>query len=88
MKEKVRSNLTGKEYFISDAIRLINIRQIATYIALGLMPWDVYTSVDFKTNDPVLVFIYGREQTKEAYKRWKESENLWEELQNEKNGIS
>lgn len=88
MKEKVRSTLTGKDYYLSDAIRLVNIRQICSYWLMNIMPLDVYPSIDFKTNNPVLVFIYSREETQEAYKRWRESENLWEELQNEKNSVS
>lgn len=86
--EMVHSDVTGKDYNIRRAVRILNIRQVCTYMNLNIKPLDIYPSVDFKTNDPVLVFIFDREETRDAYKRWKESENLWEEVQNEKNCIS
>ncbi len=86
--EMVHSEITGKDYDIKKVVRIINIRQVCTYLNLNIKPLDIYSSVDFKTNDPVLVFIFDREETRDAYKRWRESGNLWEEIQNEKNGIS
>jgi len=52
-------------------------------LAMHLKPLDIYPSIDFKTNNPVLVFLFDRASSKEAYNRWCESKNLWEELQNE-----
>ena len=51
-------------------------------------PVDIYASVDLKTNNPVLVVLFNREDTKDAYSRWCNSKNLWEELQNETSNIS
>ncbi len=51
-------------------------------------PVDIYTSVDFKSNNPVLVVLFNREDTNDAYSRWCTSKNLWEELQNETSDIS
>ena len=53
---------------------------------MGKMPVDIYPSIDFKTNNPVLVVLFKRKDTIDAYDRWCKSENLWEELQNENNG--
>lgn len=82
--DKIHSEVTGKDYYPSKCIRLVNIRQCCTYMQLGLKPLDIYPSIDFKTNSPVLVMIFDREESKPAYDRWCESDNLWEELQNEK----
>ena len=79
----VHSDITGLDYDPSKCVRLINIRQICTYLAMHLKPLDIYPSIDFKTNNPVLVFLFDRASSKEAYNRWCESKNLWEELQNE-----
>lgn len=84
----IHSDITSRNYYPKDIVRLVNIRQICTYLSLGKVPVDIYPSVDFKTNNPMLVFLFDREQTKDAYERWCNSENLWEELQNEAKGIS
>ena len=83
LSNKIHSSVTGKDYYPNKCVRLINIRQICTYLYMGLSPLDIYPSVDFKTNNPVLVAIFDREESKDAYKRWCESENLWEEVVNE-----
>lgn len=83
--EKVHSDVTGKDYYPSRSVRLINIRQICTFIRLGVLPVDIYPSVDFKSNNPVLVVIFDKEESKQAYERWKESEDLWKELEDGKN---
>lgn len=47
---------------------------------LGKKPIDIYPSIDFKSSNPVLVVLFDRNDTKDAYNRWCESTNLWEEL--------
>ncbi len=79
----VHSEITGRDYYPSDVIRIINIRQICCYLQMNKQPVDIYSSVDFKTNNPVLVVLFNRKDTIDAYDRWCKSENLWEELQNE-----
>lgn len=83
MGEKVKSELTGKIYDISTTVRILNVQQICVYLRLGIKPLDLYASIDFKTNKPVLVALFDKKETAEAYERWKNSENLWEELNNE-----
>lgn len=86
--DMVHSEITGKDYYPSQVVRIINIRQACSYMRLGKIPVDIYPSIDFKTNNPVLVILFNREDTKDAYERWCDSKNLWEELQNETNDIS
>lgn len=85
MGEIVNSDLTGKEYDIKNTVRILNIQQICAYLKMGIKPLDLYASIDFKTNKPVLVALFDKKETAEAYVRWKNSENLWEELNNEQN---
>lgn len=80
----IHSDITGKDYYPKDVVRLINIRQICSYLQMNKKPVDIYASIDFKSNDPVLVVLFDREDTKDVYKRWCESENLWKEIQDEK----
>ena len=83
----VHSDVTGKDYYPSQVVRLVNIRQICSYMRLGKKPIDIYPSIDFKSSNPVLVVLFDRNDTKDAYNRWCDSTNLWEELQNEANDI-
>lgn len=85
---KIHSDITGRDYYPSQVVRLINLRQICSYLQMNKRPVDIYPSVDFKTNNPVLVVLFLRDETKDAYDRWCESNNLWEELQNETSDIS
>ena len=88
MKEKIHSEITGYDYNPHEVVRLVNIRQICSYLQMNKKPVDIYASVDLKTNNPVLVVLFNREDTKDAYSRWCNSKNLWQELQNETSNIS
>ena len=70
MKESVISNTTGKQYCPSDVVRILNPRQATLYIANGAELLDIYASKDFKTNDPLLVFIFNRQATTPLYDAW------------------
>lgn len=79
----VHSDITGIDYSPKDVVRLLNLKQICTYLQLNKKPVDIYPSKDYKTGDPVLVVLFNRQDTKDVYERWCNSENLWEELQHE-----
>lgn len=72
------SSLTGKYYDEKDSIRLVNVKQAAFYWANGVKPLSIYPGEDFKTHEPILVFIFKRSETKDLYKEWieKKEENL------------
>lgn len=67
-----RSPVTGKkyDYFSNDIVRLVNLQQCMAYISNGAELIDIYTSRDRKTNQPVLVFVFDRQSTKELYDAW------------------
>lgn len=68
--ECATSDTTGKTYKIADAVRIINMQQLAAYLEHGAELLDIYSSRDFKTNKPILVGIVSRHATKELYNRW------------------
>mgnify|MGYP007104057047 CR=1 FL=1 len=70
MKEFVTSYTTGKSYSPSDVVRIINFRQAAAYLAHGAELLDIYPSKDFKTGEPLLVYIYNRKETTPLYDLW------------------
>ncbi len=70
MKETVRSQTTGKEYAPSDVVRIVNQLQAATYMAHGAELLDVYSSRDYKTHRPTMVYIFNRAATTPLYDAW------------------
>lgn len=70
MEEMVLSNVTNKTYKPSKVVRILNIQQVIAYLNHGVELLDVYTSIDKKTDGKVLVFLFDRESSKEAYDLW------------------
>ncbi len=77
--EKVKSDLTGKEYSPSKCVRIINIFQAMFYWNSGVKPVDIYTSIEFNTSRPVFVFIFDKNQTKSLYTEWLNNRHQEEE---------
>ena len=70
MKEIFKSDLTGKEYCPSDVVRVVNMKQTATYLLNGVEILDFYASRSFETGEPIMVAIFDKKQSQEAYKKW------------------
>ena len=70
MKETILSQSTGRLYSPADVVRIINYKQAAAYMAHGADLLDIYTSKDFKTGDPILVYIFNRKDTTRLYDMW------------------
>ena len=66
----VKSNFTGKMYDPNNSVRIINMQQLAAYMANGVELLDIYISKDYKTNKPILVGIVDKEDSYESYKLW------------------
>lgn len=75
MKEIIKSDFTGKEYFPSDCIRLTNVKQLVFYMKHGVNILDQYASKDFKTGEDILVYIVNPKEkyTQDIYKKWKQT---------------
>lgn len=66
----IKSNLGNFEYNSKDVVRIFNPKQRDLYLLNGIMPKDIYISIDDKTEDKILVYIFSKEDTREAYKKW------------------
>lgn len=64
------SKITGRYFNVFETVRILNIAQATYYIENDSFPLDVYASKDLKTERPVLVFVFAREDTKELYDSW------------------
>lgn len=66
-----RSALSGEKYdvFDTDLIRILNPRQSAFYVQYGVPILDVQLSTD-NIGRPILVYIFRRSQTKDAFDLW------------------
>ena len=67
----MKSSLTGEYFDESDSIRIINPKQACYYWSRGIKPLSIYPSQDFKSGEPILVFLFSKTKTKEVYEEWK-----------------
>lgn len=67
-----RSPVTGKKYnyFGDEIVRIGNIYQSMAYISNGAELIDIYTSKNRITGDPILIFVFNRNSTKQLYDLW------------------
>ena len=73
-----RSALTGRKYNVFDGvITILNPLQAAFYVANGVDILDVQLSKDRKTDRPILVYLFKRDETKDVFDLWcKQKESL------------
>lgn len=64
------SSVTGKTYDLFSIIRIMNPKQAAFYCSKGLEIQDIEISEDRKTKEPVLVFYFLKDETKEPFDEW------------------
>jgi hypothetical protein len=63
------SRLTGKKYNVFDCIKIFNLDQSIAYMNNGVMPVDIKIAKG-RTDRPVLVFYFVKDETKDVYERW------------------
>lgn len=66
----VKTNLKPRDYDHRESVRIINPKQRDFYLLSGVMPMDIYSSIDDKTNKKILVYIFLKSDTQEVYQRW------------------
>ena len=71
---KIKSNLGDFTYDTKDVVRIFNPKQRDLYLMNGIMPKDIYTSIDKNTDEKILVYIFLKEDTREAYNKWQNYE--------------
>lgn len=67
---EIKSNLGDFTYDNKDVVRIFNPKQRDLYLINGIMPKDIYTSIDKNTDEKILVYIFLKEDTREAYNKW------------------
>ena len=67
---KVKTNLQPRDYSPSEVCRIVNPKQSMLYIKNGLYPIDIYTSVDGKTGNDIVVMIFDKEKSQPLYQAW------------------
>lgn len=70
MEKPIISDYSNEMYYPSKAIRILTPKQAAAYWLNGIKPVDIYPSRDFTTHEPVLVFVFNKEDTKEVFDLW------------------
>lgn len=66
----IKSETTGKIYDPNKTVRLVNLKQILFYMNREVEILDFYPSEDFKTKEPILVFIVSKYDTYDVYQEW------------------
>lgn len=64
------SSITGRTYELFSQIRILNIQQCIFYLENGVVLNDIEISEDRKTHMPIMVFLFNRDDTREAYDKW------------------
>lgn len=70
MKHIVHSEITGKDYNPKDCTRILNVQQAAAYMYAGAELIDLYVSKHYETKNPVLVFLFNRDDCYKFYDAW------------------
>lgn len=70
----IKSNLTGVTYNSKEVVRIFNPKQRDLYLMNGIMPKDIYTSIDKETDEKILVYIFSKEDSRDAYSKWRSYE--------------
>ena len=66
----VHSVVTGRDYNPLTSVRIINIKQSMMYLKNGCTLLDLYVSVAKDSDNPVLCFIFDRNESKKYYDLW------------------
>ena len=65
-----KSNLGDFSYNTNNVVRIKNPKQRDLYLMNGIMPKDIYTSIDEKTDEKILIYIFSKEDTRDVYEKW------------------
>lgn len=64
------SKITGRTYDIFSQIKILNLQQSYFYLKEGVELQDIELSEDRNNGNPLMVFIFKREDTKSAFDKW------------------
>lgn len=66
----IHSEITGLDYDPREMVRLVNPKQSATFAIHNAKLYDIYPSRDFKTGEPVWVYLFNRKEVSRLYDLW------------------
>ena len=66
----IKSNLGDFTYESKNVVRIRNPKQRDLYLMNGIMPKDIYTSIDGETGEKILIYIFLKADTQEVYQKW------------------
>lgn len=70
---RIKSNMINKNIDFDDNIIILNPKQAAFYWEeKNIPPVHIYPSKDRNTKEPIIIFVFQRSATQEAYKEWLE----------------
>nr|DAP47805.1 MAG TPA: hypothetical protein [Caudoviricetes sp.] len=67
---KVNTHLKSHDYYLKDVCRIVNQKQQLLYIKNNVYPIDIYTSIDQRTGNDIVVMIFSRKESEELYRLW------------------
>ena len=67
---RLETHLKPRDYKESEVSRIVNPRQCMLYMKHGVFPIDIYTSIDNKTGNDVVVMIFLKEESYPLYQKW------------------
>ncbi|WP_418756039.1 hypothetical protein [Eubacterium ventriosum] len=67
---KVNTHLKSHDYCLKDVCRIVNQKQQLLYIKNNVYPIDIYTSIDQRTGNDIIVMIFSRKESEELYRLW------------------
>lgn len=66
-----KSGMTNRNIDFDDNIIIVNPKQAAFYWEVKeIQPVHIYPSRDKNTNEPIIIFVFQKSATYEAYKEW------------------
>lgn len=70
---KIKFNVTQRDIDFDDNIIIINPKQAAFYWEeKKIQPIHIYPSRDKNTDTPIIVFVFQKSATQEAWKEWQD----------------
>lgn len=63
---------TEKAINLDKEIPILNPKQAAFYWDRGVEPKRIYPSISSNTNEPIIIFVFNRDETYALYKEWQD----------------
>ena len=68
---KIKSGMTSRDIDFEDNIIIVNPKQAAFYWEeKKITPVHIYPSRDKNTDEPIIIFVFQKSATKEAWAEW------------------